>query len=40
MFLMEEFVLRSKEKTKSDFLLSNCLQVLKIVYDSPVKYYF
>ena len=42
MLIRKESVLNMKEKniTSLDFLLSNCLQLLKIFYDSPVKYYF
>ena len=32
--------LKEKNKTASDFLLSNCPQVLNIFYGSPVEYYF
>ena len=39
---MKESVLSLKDKnnTTSVFLHSNCLQVLNIFKDSPVKYYF
>ena len=39
---MKEFMLSLKEKNKtaSDFLLSNCPQVLNIFYGSTVEYYF
>ena len=42
MLLMKESVLSLKEKNNRTliFLLPNCPQVLKIFYDSPVKYYF
>ena len=42
MLITKESVLNLKNNniTSLDFLLSNCLQLLKIFYDSPVKYYF
>ena len=41
--LMKESVLSLNEKTTTQhlvFLLLNCTQVLTILYDLPVKYYF
>ena len=38
MLPMNESSLSLKEKTTQ--LLTNCPKVLKILYDSPVKYYF
>ena len=37
---MKGFEFEQKNKTTFDFLLLNCPQILKIFYDSPVKYYF
>ena len=37
---MKGFEFDQKNKTTFDFLLLNCPQILKIFYDSPVKYYF
>ena len=38
---MKQFVMSMKETTPNCFLLlPNCLQVLNILYDWPVKYYF